>query len=132
MSKHKYLIDNKIPHGIYQPENGDHRIPDWKEQRKVYGFDERETWNLRDLSLGWMYEHIKMYIDKCDVNLDYAKFNYKDETLTQREVLDRICKDIELYFYAKYSFDPNEWGKRVPYLNEIGTLWGLVLPAMWW
>lgn len=132
MSKHKYLIDNKIPHGIYQPENGDHRIPDWKEQRKVYGFDERETWNLRDLSLGWMYEHIKMYIDKCDVNLDYAKFNYQEETLTQREVLDRICKDIELYFYAKYSFDPNEWGKRVPYLNEIGTLWGLVLPAMWW
>ena len=130
--KHKYLIDNNIPHGIYQPEKGDHRISDWKEQRKVYGFDVRETWDFRDLSLGWMYERIKMYIDKCDVSLDYAKFDYQGETLTQKEVLDRICKDIELYFYAKYSFDPKEWEKRVPYLNEIGTLWGLVLPAMWW
>lgn len=133
MSKHKYLIDNKIPHGIYKPEKNDHRIPKWKEQRKVYGFDERETWDLRDLSLGWMYEHIKMYIDVCDIiDLDYAKFDYKEGTLTQREVLDRICKDIELYFDAKFSFDPDKWEKRVPYLNEIGTLWGLVLPAMWW
>ena len=130
--KHKYLIDNNIPHGIYKPKKGDDRIPMWKEQRKAYGFDERETWGLRDLSLGWLYEHIKMYIDVCDVDLDYAEFDYQNETLTQKEVRDRICKDIELYFDATYSFDPDKWLQRVPYLNEIGTLWGLVLPAMWW
>jgi len=130
--KHKYLIDNKIPHGLFKPKKDDDRIPVWKEQRKVYGFDERETWNLRELSLGWMYEHIKMYIDASDIDLDYAKFKYKEETLSQKEILDRICKDIELYFDAQFSFDPDKWEKRVPYLNEIGTLWGLVLPAMWW
>ena len=132
MSKHKYLVDNKIPHGLYKPKKGDHRIPRWKEQKKIYGFDERETWDLRDDSLGWLYERIKMYIDVCDVDLDWAKFDYQGNILTQKEALDNICKDIELYFKAKYSFDPDEWCKRVPYLNEIGALWGLVLPAMWW
>ena len=130
--KHKYLIDNKIPHGLYKPRKDDDGIPKWKEQREVYGFDERETWNLKEFSLGWMYEHIKMYMDVCDVDLDYAKFKYKEKTLSQKEILDRICKDIELYFDAQFSFDPDEWEKRVSYLNEIGTLWGLVLPAMWW
>lgn len=130
--KHKYLIDDKIPHGIYKPKKGDHRIPDWKESRKVYGFDERETWDLRDDSLGWLYERIKMFIDVCDINLNYHKFKYNDKEFTQLEVLDKILEDIRLYFDAKYSYDPDKWEKRVPYLNEIGTLWGLVLPAMWW
>jgi len=132
MSKHKYLIDNKIPHGLYRPKKDDHRIPEWKEQRKVYGFDERETWDLRDHSLGWMYEHIKMYIDVSDLDLDYANFSYNGDIFTQREILNKICEDIELYFDAKFSVDPDKWSKRIPYLREIGTLWGLVLPAMWW
>lgn len=104
----------------------------WKEQRKVYGFDERETWNLRDDSLGWLYERIKMYVDVCDVDLDQVKFDYQENTLNQREILNKICENIELYFDAKYSCEPDKWNKRTTYLNEIGTLWGLVLPAMWW
>ena len=130
--KHKYLIDDKIPHGIYKPEKGDHRISKWKESRKVYGFDERETWDLRDDSLAWLYERIKMFIDVCDVDLSYHKFNYNDKEFTQQEILDKILEDIRLYFDAKCSYDPDKWEKRVPYLNEIGILWGLVLPAMWW
>ena len=132
MSKHKYLIDNKIPHGLYKPNKYDCRIPKWKEQKKIYGFDERETWDLRDTSLGWIYERIKMYIDICDVDMDFVGFSFKGKKMTQREVMNKICEDIELYFDAKYSCEPDKWEKRVSYLNEIGTLWGLVLPAMWW
>ena len=130
--KHKYLIDNNIPHGLYKPKKGDHRIPDWKEARKEYGFDERETWDFRHNFLGWLYERIKMYIDVCDCDLSYHTFKYDGKEYTQQQILDKICEDIELYFDAQFSADPDKWNKRVPYLNEIGTLWGLVLPAMWW
>lgn len=132
MSKHKYLIDNNIPHGLYKPEKDDYRLSKWKEQRKNYGFDDRETWDLRYHSLGWLYERIKMYIDVCDCDLNYHTFKYGDKEYTQQQILDKICKDIELYFDAQFSADPDKWSKRVPYLNEIGALWGLVLPAMWW
>lgn len=132
MSKHKYLIDNKIPHGLYKPKKDDHRIPMWKEQREVYGFDERETWDLRDDSLAWLYERIKMYIDVCNVDIDFAGFSFKGKKMTQREVMNKICEDIKLYFDAKYSGDASKWIESAPYLQEIGTLWGLVLPAMWW
>ena len=130
--KHKYLIDNNIPHGLYKPKKGDNRIPEWKNFRRVYGFDERETWDLRHNFLGWLYERIKMYIDVCDCDLSYHHFQYDGNEYTQRQILNKICEDIELYFNAHFSADPDKWNKRVPYLNEIGTLWGLVLPAMWW
>ena len=130
--KHKYLIDNNIPHGLYKPKKGDNRIPDWKEARKEYGFDERETWDLRHNFLSWLYERIKMYIDVCDCDLSYHTFKYDGKEYTQQQILDKICEDIELYYDAQFSADPDKWNKRVPYLNEIGTLWGLVLPAMWW
>lgn len=132
MSKHKYLIDNNIPHELYKPEKDDYRLSKWKEQRKNYGFDDRETWDLRHNFLGWLYERIKMYIDVCDCDLNYHTFKYDGKEYTQQQILDKICENIELYFDAQFSADPDKWSKRVPYLNEIGTLWGLVLPAMWW
>ena len=137
--KHKYLIDNKIPHGIYKPKKGDHRIPDWREARKEYGFDERETWSLRSNFLGWLYERIKMYIDVCDCDLSYHIFKYDGKEYTQQQILDKICKDIELYYNVDECFF-NEtgkgiqewWSEQPKFLREIGTLWGIVLPAMWW
>lgn len=131
--KHRYLIDNKIPHGLFNPKKGDRRIPKWEEERETYGFDERETWNLGDNFLAWLYERIKMYIDVCDCDLNYHTFKYGDKEYTQKEILDKICEDIEFYYGAQYSVDPGKWeDMTVPYLKEIGALWGIVLPTMWW
>lgn len=42
----------------------------FKKQRKKYGFDERETWNLSYTSILWLYCHLKRYRDWSVVNMD--------------------------------------------------------------
>lgn len=91
--KHKYLDDAKIPYKDGLPKN-DHRRPRWAEERKTYGFDERETF------LTWLYERIMMYKEVSDIDLSYWTFKYKGETLDHGQVLDRILEDIRVYYNA--------------------------------
>lgn len=138
---HKYLKDKNFPKyywGDTLPKN-DHRRVQWKKSRKIYGFDERETWNLNDTFLCWLYEHIKMYIDVACVDFNYNKFSYEDKEYTQEQILNKILEDIELYFNADDCYMKRYgknyikwWDDQVHYINEIGKLWAMVLPAMWW
>lgn len=103
----------------------------WKYQRAIYGFDDRETWGLDTCFYAWLYEHIKMYLDRASkvVNLDYHKFEYNEETYTQKELLEQICEIIEYYFSD--SFD--DWNEEdLEYVHNIEKMWVVVMPAMWW
>ena len=138
---HKYLKDagfDKYAWGDTLPKN-DHRRPQWTKDRKVYGFDERETWSLKDRSLCWLYEHIKMYQEISDINLDHWQFDINGTEMTHRQVLNKILEDIEVYFNVngsfikKYGEDNVLWWNTQPKLaKEIWDLWGTVFPAMWW
>ena len=127
---HKFLENLKT----YTPLNidaSDERQSRWAKEREIYGFDETETWSLDSTFYAWLYEHIKMYIEKGGeiVNLEYHKFEYKGITYTQLELLEQICKRVEYYYSDEY----NDWDRAdVEYINEIGEMWALVLPAMWW
>ena len=127
---HKFLENLKT----YTPLNidaSDERQSRWAKEREIYGFDETETWSLDSTFYAWLYEHIKMYIKKGGeiVNLEYHKFEYKGITYTQLELLEQICKRVEYYYSDEY----NDWDDSdVEYINEIGEMWALVLPAMWW
>lgn len=79
----------------------------------------------------WLYEHIQMYLDKASkiVDLDYHKFEYNEETYTQRELLEQICEIIEYYFSD--SFD--DWNEEdYEYVHNVERMWAIVMPAMWW
>lgn len=138
---HKYLKDagfSKYAWGDTLPKN-DHRRPQWKQERKVYGFDERETWSLKDDSLYWLYEHIKMYQEISCIDLEYWQFDINGTEMTQGQVLNKILEDIELYFNVndsfikKYGDDIILWCNNQPKLaKEIWELWGIIFPAMWW
>lgn len=138
---HKYLKDagfDKEAWGDTLPKN-DNRRPKWAKERKTYGFDERETWSLKDQSLYWLYEHIKMYKEVAYIDLGYWKFDVNGEELTHGQVLDRILEKIELYynvngaFVKKFSEDTTLWLKLQPiFAKEIWELWGIVFPGMWW
>lgn len=41
-----------------------------RRQRKNYGFDERETWNLDHTYIEWLYCHLKMYKRVTNVDMD--------------------------------------------------------------
>ena len=158
---HKYLKEAGFDEELWKdtlPKNDDRR-PEWAKQRKEYNMDERETWNLGHLSLTWLYEHIKMYLDFSDIDyidLDWKWHKFKiseTETLNQKELLQRIVHQIELYFNLNDCFYIENFGKTQKELckeergidklvmyersqkdmcKEIWRLWGIICPSMWW
>jgi O6-methylguanine-DNA--protein-cysteine methyltransferase len=155
---HKYLKEAGFDKELYSdtlPKDDDRR-PEWAKQRREYSMDERETWNLGHLSITWLYEHIKMYLDFSDIDyidLNYHKFKVDEKELNQKELLQKILHQIELYFNLNDCFYIEKFGKNqkeirkeeraidklVTYdrsqkdmCKEIWRLWGIVCPSMWW
>ena len=107
----------------------DPRHAEWEEQRNTYGFDERETWSLDHTFYFWLYERLMMFKEVSIVNLEFHKFEYGGETLTQEQMIDGILERLRFSFSEKYnSFDE----KQFDYVHEIEKMWAVVLPAMWW
>lgn len=129
----RYLDELEIPleqQNTNYCNKNDERWEKWKKQRKEYGFDERETWNLDHTFVEWIYTRFKMYkeIGGKIVNLSYHKFQYKDREVTQEQAIDIIieaCKNYLLEIETEDAFchilSP-----------EIYKLLGEIMPAMWW
>jgi len=109
----------------------DPRQEEWAEDRKVYGFDERETWSL-DFSLAlWFYERLSMYneITEDKIVKTYHTFEYKGETLTQQDCIDRMLDNLK-YYLTENEYDNAElyWAKA----EEIYELLALCHNVLWW
>lgn len=133
-SGHAYFdeLENKpCPFSMDKVAEDDERQAVWAKEREVYGFDSTETWDLNSAFYAWLYEHLRMYVDKASdvVNLHYHKFKWKDEEYYQDEIIDMILDRIRFFFSDEYD-DYSD--KDIAYVTEIEELWALVLPAMWW
>lgn len=131
-SGHAYLDEldyNPRPFSYTNP--NDRRVDEWKRQRATYGFDETETWDLNYTFYAWLYEHLRMYVDCSEkiINLEYHKFEWNGETYTQLAIIQMMIERLQFYFSEDYN-DFDEYDTA--YVREIGELWALVLPAMWW
>ena len=129
---HAYLDElerDPYPFSHYNPY--DHRKERWAEQKRIYGFDDSETWDLNSTFYAWLYEHLRMYVDIGGeiVNLDFHKFEFKGRTYTQLELINEILERIRFYFSDSYDDFDEEYTK---YVYEVGEIWALILPAMWW
>ena len=108
----------------------DHRQSIWAEQRKIYGFDDRETWSL-DLSFYlWLYERLKRFKEIAGVIIDLTeyKFEYNDKTYNQFQLIDMILERLEFFFKEDYGAE----GEKYNYVHEIEKIWAIILPVMWW
>ena len=109
-------------------EDEDERGTEWKEQRKIYGFDDRETWSMDTLFIEWIYTRFKRYKEIAIVDLDFHKFKYFDKEITQNEAIDIILQFCENYLItAKESFFDTKW-----FSEEEGKLLMNLMPYMWW
>ena len=111
-------------------------------QRKKYGFDEVETWSLKNTFYRWLYERLKMYMKVADpiVDLNFHKFEYKSKTYTQLDLIniligllkDQLLAERE-YLKAKTMDEIDAiWERYDERTKEICEIWGIILPAMWW
>ena len=132
MKRNKYLDDLGIPHenqGVnYAPSKGDKRANHWKKERKKYGFDSRETWNLDGLMTQWIYCHLKHYKKCACVDLTYHKFDFDGTTYTEAEAIDYITERLGKYIQTE------GWGDSVTQqeVSKAFALLGEILPTLWW
>ena len=128
----KYLDDIEEDYSwVWEPE-GSERDELFEKEREIYGFDSRETWSLDYVFYMWLYERLKMYIEYAGeiVNLNFHKFVYKEKEYTQLELINMMIERLESYFKKEDLFVSSE--EEYEPIKEIGEIWALVLPAMWW
>lgn len=109
----------------------DKRSPIWEKERELYGFDSRETWDLDYVLYLWLYEHLRMYMARAGevVDLTYHKFTYKGNEYTQAQLINMMLERL----WYRFTEDYDEWNEEdAAYVKEIGEIWAVVLPAMWW
>lgn len=128
----KYLDDIGEDYSwVWEPE-GSERDELFEKEREIYGFDSRETWSLDYVFYMWLYERLKMYIEYAGeiVNLNFHKFDFKGKEYTQLELINMMIERLESYFKKEDLFVSSE--EEYEPIKEIGEIWALVLPAMWW
>lgn len=134
MQKCQYLEDL----GLKTEQYGTNFITDkkrkkvWAEQRKKYGFDSRECWNLDRTFLEWIYTRVMMYKETARINLSYHTIPYKDSEITQEEAINKIlslAKEVLLTPEKQYATYNSISYKN---LREICEIWKEVFPYMWW
>lgn len=160
MYKHKYLEELNI-----HPEDYNSAIPGadldnplfkpesrayYEQQRREYGFDALEVYDLDKTAALWLYEHIRLYMDLDIVDFDRVKvqipvlceneerenatdpfFVSKKETHTQREAM-LLCLD----YLKKAESEPalaltEEEIKRHEYAMGAFRIFAEILPLMW-
>lgn len=119
----KYLDDLPFTDrpDLWNPNDG--RQDEWKQQRDIYGFDEREIWSMDLTFFCWLYERLKFYKECASFDLNYHQIDYKGVIYTQGELIDEMIKLLENYFNA-----PSKYDKEV---NEVAFMWATIMPLMW-
>ena len=93
--KHYYLDKINYDNFDYHLKD-DKREKEWRKQRRKYGFDERETWNLNWRFYAWLYERLKMY--KKVANILLPDYNLtEDNEVEGDETLEFLVSNLINY-----------------------------------
>ena len=110
------------------------RLQFWKQKRQ-YGFDEREVWDLDFSFYCWVYERVRMYLERSQqiVNLHDKTNSYlwQGEEFSQFDLMQELLARLELYFKDEQNYwVKTEQEERM--VKEIGEIWAVLLPGMWY
>ena len=64
------------------------------------------------------------------VALDFHKFEYEGEELTQTQCINRMIYGCEIYFAQRDDWNISEEDQKT--ISDVAKIWAIVLPAMWW
>lgn len=133
--RNKYL--DKI--GIPRDHQGTRFTKDrkkFRKQRKKFGFDQREIYNLDHTFAEWLYCRLKMYNELNCVDTSYHKIEWEGKTITMQDAIDILLKASRHYLkgFAENSggLNTDELDKRFQKLCDLMPLWGKLLPYLWW
>lgn len=135
--KNLYLEEIGLKKGEYgsnYPEKSRKRKKKWKKQRKKFGFDERETWNLNDIFVEWLYSHLMMYteIGGKIVDLEYHTFEFNGKTFTELEAIEFIKEKCCRYLIYKQNDDNMTYDEINDEMTEALHMLAEIFPTLWW
>lgn len=101
----------------------------WKKERKKYGFDQRDTWNMDTTMIELLYERIRMYLEVTIVDLDYHKIliNGTEGTL-------RYWLHVLLVLCAEFLTEDEDYSKidDGTLSRKIWNIWAELDAYVWW
>ena len=127
---HRYIreiIDlEKTPYGWSENTGRDSK---WREQRRIYGFDERETWSLDATFFYWLYERVKMYneVNIVDTESDFNKIRFKDKEFTLQNCIDFLLEKCKIIILNQGMSD-----SIIELEKEVLDLWRECYRLFWW
>ena len=109
----------------------DEKEKEWEEMREIYGFDERETWDIRTSFHLWLYERLKMFLEVCNFGLDddNLTFNFYDKRYTLRQMINMALERLEFSFSSEYD---NSDLKQYSYVADIERIFEIIISCLWW
>lgn len=135
MKKNKFLSDLGIPierYGTNFTSKKDKRKKKWKKERKKYGFDSRETWNLQTITVEWIYSRLKMYDKVNCVDTTYHKFIWNEKEITLQDAINLIIESAKEYLLVEVTDDLQESSQKLEEFCNLMPLFGMILPYLWW
>ena len=91
----------------------------------------KECYELDASFLDWLRVRLPVYLREAStiIDLDWRRFKYKGEELTQRQLIERMI------YLLKIIEGKDFWDGKEEYeepCNEILEIWSTVFHAMWW
>ena len=131
----KYIDDLNIkeenrPEG-YNP--NDKRQDSWRKEREIYGFDERDTWDLNYTMNLMLYERLCYFNEFAPINKEHHKIEFKGKEITLQECLDRMIEGLKLDLIIDFLDKKRREDKEI--INKIDE-WAFIYAEcrylLWW
>lgn len=107
----------------------DERESDWKKEKKIYGFDSRDTWALNYTLALLIYPRLKMYNEVNIIDTNFHKFTFKDKEYTYQECIDKVLRGLEIFLTKNDSEIIDEEMEEIQdAIKLLGEIWW----ALWW
>ena len=102
-------------------------------------FDERDTFNMDYVLIGWLYERLRYFQDEVSEQIVMTEKLYMfgkevlidGKEVTMRECVDRMVEDCKLIILALSSVSEN-WAVAETAKNDLFNVLSKVYWTMWW
>lgn len=101
-------------------------------QRRKYGFDDREIWDLDYTFYIWLYERLRMYEDVSQVDLirTPTRIIFQKRELNLQEAINEMTMRLE--FILTERFEIEESAELIAQKKELLQLFSASLNHIWW
>lgn len=99
-------------------------------QRRRYGFDERETWNIDVMFAEWLYSHLMMYYEVSNTNVDFHKIEIDGQVRTVGEIIEEIINLLKDFLLKNHETEEDDTVHEK--LKRAIILWSEIFPYIWW